>query len=94
MLVRDLAQLLATRFLHPYFVIFHGLTAVLIKNVADQQAKCTFDLGLVLKRDRHDETKGSLPVALTNYLLDNPKATSFISLVFLDIPIDQFINTI
>ena len=36
-----------------------------IKNVAGHQAKCIVVLGLVLKRDRHDGTKGKLPTALT-----------------------------
>ena len=51
---RDLAQLLATRFLHPYLYS----AAVLIKKIAGHQAKCTVALGLVLKRDRQDKTKG------------------------------------
>ena len=56
LLVPDLAQLLATRFL----ILQHSMksTAEQIKNVAGHQAKCIVVLGLVLKRDRHDETKG------------------------------------
>ena len=56
LLVPDLAQLLATRFL----ILQHSMisTAEQIKNVAGHQAKFTVVLGLVLKRDRHDETKG------------------------------------
>ena len=54
LLVRDLAQLLATHFLHryPYSAV------VLIKKIAGHQAKCTVALGLVLKHDRQDKTKG------------------------------------
>ena len=55
LLICDLAPLLTTRFLHPRFMMFPG---VQIKNVAGHQAKSTVGLGLVLKRDRHDETKG------------------------------------
>ena len=36
-----------------------------MKNVAGNQAKCIIVLGLVLKRDWHDEIKGQLPAALT-----------------------------
>ena len=55
LLVPDLAQLLATRFL----ILQHSMmsTAEQIKNVAGHLAKCTVVLGLVLKRDRHDETR-------------------------------------
>ena len=56
LLVPDLAQLLTTRFL----ILQHSMlsTAEQIKNVAGHQAKCTVVLKLVLKRDRHDKTKG------------------------------------
>ena len=56
LLVPDLAQLLATRFL----ILQHSMisTAEQIKNVSGHQAKFTVVFGLVLKRDRHDETKG------------------------------------
>ena len=56
LLVPDLAQLLATRFL----VLQHSMisTAEHIKNVAGHQAKFTVVLGLVLKCDRLDGTKG------------------------------------
>ena len=56
LLVPDLAQFLATRFL----VVQHSIisTTEKIKKVAGHQAKCTVVLGLVPKRDRHDETKG------------------------------------
>ena len=56
LLVPDLGQLLATRFL----ILQHSLMSMAeqIENVAGHQAKCTVLLGLVLKRDRHDETKG------------------------------------
>ena len=54
LLVRDLAQLLATRFLHRY----PYSAAVLIKKIAGHQGKCTVVLGLVLRRDRQDKTKG------------------------------------
>ena len=56
LLVSDLAQLLAT----PFLILQHSMmsTAKQIKNVAGHQAKCIVVLGLVLKRDRHDETKG------------------------------------
>ena len=49
LLVPDLAQVLATRFL----ILQHSMisTAEQIKNVAGQQAKFTVVLGLVLKRD-------------------------------------------
>ena len=63
-LVADLAQLLTTRFLILQYSMMS--TAEQIKNVAGHQAKCTIVFGLVLKRDRHDETKGQLPAALTN----------------------------
>ena len=63
LLVPDLTQLLATRFL----VLQHSMMSMAeqIKNVAGYQGKCTVVLGLVLKRDRHSKTKGSLPAALT-----------------------------
>ena len=56
LLVPDLAQLLVTRFL----ILHHSMTSTAeqIKNVAGHQAKFTVVLGLVLKRNRHDETKG------------------------------------
>ena len=56
LLVSDLAQLLATRFL----ILQHSMisTAEQTKKEADHQAKCIVVLGLVLKRDQHDETKG------------------------------------
>ena len=54
LLVPDLAQLLATRFLQCSMMS----TSEQIKNVTGHQAKCTVVLGLVLKHDRHDETKG------------------------------------
>ena len=56
LLVPDLAQLLATRFL----VLQHSMISTVeqIKKKAGHQAKCTVVLGLVLKRDRYDETKG------------------------------------
>ena len=56
LLVPDLAQLLAT----PFLILQHSMmpTAEQIKNVAGHLAKCTVALGLVLKRDRHYETKG------------------------------------
>ena len=41
-------------------------TAEQIKNVAGHKAKCTVILGLGLKCDQHDETKGYLPVELAN----------------------------
>ena len=49
LLVPDLAQVLATRFL----ILQHSMisTAERMKNVAGQQAKFTVVLGLVLKRD-------------------------------------------
>ena len=55
-LVPDLAQLLATCFL----ILQHSKvsTAEQIKNMAGHQAKCTIVLGLALKCDQHDETKG------------------------------------
>lgn len=55
LLVCDLAQLLATRFLHPCSLIFHGDADK--KKVPGHQAKCTVVVELVLKRDRHNETK-------------------------------------
>ena len=56
LLVPDLAQPLTTRF--P--ILQHSMISVAeqMKNVADHQAKCTVVLGLALKRDQHDETKG------------------------------------
>ena len=56
LLVLHVVQLLATRVL----ILQHSMksTAEQIKNVAGHQAKFTVVLGLVLKRDRHDETKG------------------------------------
>ena len=56
LLVSDLAQLLATHFL----ILQHSMmsTAEQIKTVTGHQDKCAVVLGLVLKRDRHDETKG------------------------------------
>ena len=55
LVVLDLAQILATRF----FILQHSTisTAEQIKNVAGHQAKCAVVLGLVLERDRHNETK-------------------------------------
>ena len=63
LLVPDLAQLLATRFL----ILQHSMmsTAEQIKNAAGHQAKYIVVLGIVLKRDWHDQIKGYLPVALT-----------------------------
>ena len=46
-------------------------TAVQIKKVPGHQVKCTFVLGLVLKRDRHNETKGQLPAPLTKRFQSN-----------------------
>ena len=46
-------QLLPTRYLHPYSVMFNGSADKEVK-VAGHQAKGTVDLGLVVKRD---ETK-------------------------------------
>ena len=65
LLFPDLAQLLATRFL----ILQHSITSMAkqIKNLAGHQTKFTVVLRLVLKRDRHDETKGQLPAALTKY---------------------------
>ena len=56
LLAPDLAQLLGTRFL----ILQHSMisTAEQTKKEADHQAKYIVVLGLVLKRDRHDETKG------------------------------------
>ena len=56
-MVRDLAQLLATGFLHP-LSIFCSFTAGQIKSMAGHQTKSTLAFELVLKGDRHDETKG------------------------------------
>ena len=49
LLVPDLAQLLATRFL----VLLHSMVSTVeqIKEEAGHQANCTVVLGLVLKRD-------------------------------------------
>ena len=52
LLVPHLAQLLQF-WPHP-----SSSTAKQIKNVAGHQAKCIVVLGLVLKSDRHGETKG------------------------------------
>ena len=56
LLVSDLAQLLATSFL----ILQHSMLSTVEqkKNVAGHQAKFTVVLGLVLKRDWHDEIKG------------------------------------
>ena len=56
LLVPGLAQLLATRFL----ILQHSMisTAEQVESVAGHQVKFTVVLGLVLKRDRHDKTKG------------------------------------
>ena len=48
--VRDLTQLLATRFLHPYSVIFRGSAD---KNVAGHQAKRTIVLRRCRSQNRH-----------------------------------------
>ena len=53
LLICDLAQLLPTRYLHPYSVMFYGSADKEVK-VAGHQAKGTVDLELVVKRD---ETK-------------------------------------
>ena len=44
----------------PFLILQRSMmsTAKQIKNVAGHQAKCIVVLGLVLKRDRRDETKG------------------------------------
>ena len=52
----DLAQLLVTPFLMLQDSIMS--TTEHIKNVAGHQAKFTIVLSLILKRDRHDDTKG------------------------------------
>ena len=54
LLVPDLTQLLATRFL----ILQHSMTSTAeqIKKVTGQQAKCT--VGIILKNDRCNETNG------------------------------------
>ena len=44
----------------PFLILQRAMmsTAKQIKNVASHQAKCIVVLGLVLKCDRHNETKG------------------------------------
>ena len=44
----------------PFFILQRSMmsTAKQVKNVAGHQAKCIVVLGLVLKHDIHDETKG------------------------------------
>ena len=56
LLVPDLAQLLATRFL----ILQHSMKSTVeqIKKEAGHQAKCIVVLALVLKRYRRDEIKG------------------------------------
>ena len=56
LLVPDLTQLLATRFL----ILQHSMTSTAeqIKKVTGQQAKCTVVLGIILKNDRCNETNG------------------------------------
>ena len=56
LLVPDFSHLLATRFLILQYSMMSP--AEQKKNVAGHLAKCTVVLGLVLKRDRHYETKG------------------------------------
>ena len=42
----------------PYPAAFYDVHGKAEKNVAGHQAKWIFVLGLVLKHDKHDETKG------------------------------------
>ena len=44
----------------PFLILHHSTmsTAKQIKNEAGHKAKCIVVLGLILKRDRHNETKG------------------------------------
>ena len=57
------SAVLAKRFLT--LQCFMMSTVKQIKNAAGHQAKRIVVLGLVLRRDRHHETKGQLPTALT-----------------------------
>ena len=62
LLVCDLAQLMDTRLLQPHFVMFHGSAD---KNMAHHHTKRTVFLVLLLKGDRHNESKDLFSVTLT-----------------------------